>query len=369
MSQERVCITAPFQLRLFDPAETAEVISQEAGPLSADMGLGAFYRSWIRPVLFVDEQSDASTIGEYDRSIALWVALTGDPPLRSLDAYHDVDGETERFIEDVVRAFMVGLWKLKGLRKKTISPPTVHRRVRNIQYCLRLAGPPDGRRKGKRLIRIVPYLPLPSLENKEPEGPQLWELTKILACGGKMKTPNLKWVSNEVFWRSVGALAYNTAERRGAILRVKYSDIRELRVQRALPGMDELAEIKAFELRVPGPIRKGKRRQHVIPLNDGALAAIDALRGDTPREEIVGWPYSIANFSRKWMKLVRLAGFPDEERFNFHRIRSTAITEAEIVKEGSGTMLAGHSDSRVTSKYYKQRRVLRAVLDRLPQPF
>lgn len=367
MSHESVCAPAPFQLRLFDAAALETTPSFSGTGLSPAMGLGDFYRVWLRSRM-IEDGADTATIKEYDRSIALWVEFTGDPPLASLDAWHDDDGDVERFIEDVFRAFTVGLWKLKGRKREKISSYTVHRRVRNIQTCLRWAGPVEGRRKGKRLLKLVPYLDRPELEEFEPEGPQLWELAKILAAGGKMKTPNLPGIANEVFWRSVGTLAYNTAERRGALLRVKYHHLREIRSPRSLPGMDECDEMTGYELKIPAAIRKGKVHEHVVPLNQAAMQAINALRGPTPRETVVGWPYTIANFSRKWMKLVQLAGFPAEDRFHFHRIRSTSVTECELIKEGSGTMLAGHSDSRVTKKFYKQRRVLRAVLDRLPQP-
>lgn len=370
MSQGFSWNTPAPQLRLFDESACdADRGPPPPGTFTADVTLYELYQAWIKPVWLKEQQCDPKTIAEYDRSLALWVQFTGDPPLESLDLARDERGEVEHFVEQVTAAFVAGLAGLKGKRGAPQSAFTALRRVTNVQSCLRLAGWPDGRRKGKKLIRMVPALPRPTVPEIDPEGPQVWELRKILDAAERMQVPRLAGISPAVFWRSLVRLAFNTAERRGALLALKFADVRELREQRSLPGCEEPGEVCSFELHVPAVVRKGhKKKGLVIPLNDAALGAVRELETACPRELLYPWPHTLRYFAECWKQLVvELAGFPDEPRFHFHRIRSTAISEATAINEQAGVMLAGHSSAEVTRKHYQQRRLLRQTLPQMPQ--
>lgn len=358
------------QLKLFDDAGVDEPNGQSPpGCFSPRTTLGEFYDAWIRPVRFAEEQLDRKTIAEYDRSIDLWVQLTGDPPLEALDLARDVAGEVEAFFDAIAAKFLLGLQALRGKRTEKCSAFTVKRRMTNVQTCLRYAGPLAGRSRGRKIIVGVPVFRIPPTPIEEPEGPRLSELKRIIDAAEKMKTPKIPGVAPPIFWQSLTRFAFQTSERRGALLGVRFSDVRPIDDAARLPGCEPVDPECTHEMRVPGGLRKGHvKRTLFIPLNPQALEAIEAMRSDTPREVIFAWPHCLEHFAECWKTLVtKHAGLPDESRLHFHRVRSTAISEATELHPMCGQLLAGHSTGEVTMRHYQQRKLLRRHLMRMPR--
>ena len=147
-------------------------------------------------------------------------------------------------------------------------------------------------------------------------------------------------------------VAYNTAERRGALMAV------------------EFAHVDGREMRFPRGIRKGRRRTHRVWLNDAALAAIESIRTD--RRLIFpfpNWPRSARWFQDVWKKkLLASAGIPEHRRFGLHGLRKAAASELAKINPLAAQLALGHGDFRTTQNHYINPGIQADALARLPQP-
>lgn len=335
------------RLRLVS-ADRAEHDS-ESLDVSPAMSLMAFWRRFLRPVIWeISRKADKKTLVEYEKSLEYWTLFTGDPPLQAID-------------DRTLAHFLAGLRTIPGRapvgQSKPASEYTIVKHIGNIQACLHHAGPWSREYpKAQELLKRVPMLERPSLDPHEDSDGRadefytLEEMAAILRGAELMASPRVGLVPPPDWWRSLVSVAYNTAERKFALLHVRFADL------------------DGRKLRFPRSIRKGKRKSNVIQLNDAAMAAIDKIRG--PREFIFGWPHCPRYFDTCRERLLKLAGIPRERWFGMHAFRRTAATAIGLADPLAAQWLLGHADFKTTNDHYlggKKQRVAQA-LAALPQP-
>lgn len=347
----------PRVLRLFSedaPAEEPQPASDGPLQLSASMSLCEFAEAFVLAIWLKERNASLETIELYRDSLNHWKRFTKDPPLSQLDLSIEHSGA-----DYFVGIFVAGLYAEPGRKSEKASPATVHRHCRTIQTCLTLAGPrsagsrSSALRKAQRLIGEVPWIEKPTVEGGNNEASfTLEELGAILDATDKMPRPLWPGLTPGQWWRSLVILAYNTGERRRALLEVKYSN-REGPV-----------------LHFPRGIRKGKKRSHAIALNSAAIEAIESIWTEG-RDVILpwkNWPKSRRWFHTNWHRLLNLAGIPEARQFGLHGIRKCAGTEAATINPLAAQLLLGHSDFRTTQKHYLHPRIQSEALAKLPQP-
>ena len=136
-------------------------------------------------------------------------------------------------------------------------------------------------------------------------------------------------------FRCIIDLAYLTAMRKGDLLRLKLSDIREdgLYVQQGKTGKRQIFELTSDLQSLLSRIRKLRRRVSYLWL----FATRD------------GQPYTSSGFDSIWRRVVKRSGVKD---VHFHDIRAKSITDAKRIGGlDYAQALAGH-ESRSTTEGY-----------------
>jgi len=333
-----------FIPKLFEP-DLAEATEAEKLGLSSSMTLCEFFEAYVAKSWLKERHDSAKTMGLYRDALKHWKHFTGDPPLKQIDDFHTAE-------------FIGGLFTLPGRGAEFMAPATVDKHRRAIQTCLRLAGPRNEKaKKGQRLLSEVPFLEPVHLDDPDVDDDfTLAEIEKILAVCHLMRLPKLPGVKPVNWWQSLIILAFNTGERRGALLGVTYADL-------------TFDERRGALLCFPRTIRKGQRKRNKVPLNAAALQAIEKIR--TPRELIFpwkNWPKNTKWFETNWKRLLAMAGIPEERQFGIHSIRKTTGTAVFNLNPAAAQLLLGHSDMATTQKFYVNQGVVRAAVDELQQP-
>jgi integrase len=381
MGERRWLDPQPLTLRVFDSdGNPALDASDGRRGLSAEMTLTEFCEEFVWPVYWVSNQLSPLTREGKEGALKLWVRFTGDPPLRDL--------EVDRGGDYVVSQFLAGLYAMarstklrrqqelaerekrefrKLLPEELCSPATIDTKCRAIQLLLNIAGPRTREHPlAQRLISEVPYIPKPTLDSGDEHSEEtftLEEMGQILAAAPKMDWPCWPGIPPAAWWDSLIRVAYNTSERRGALLGVK------------LPAVD------AATIVFTRWIRKGKKKTNVLPINAACRAAIERIR--TPRELLfpipgVGFPRCRRWFHTNWGRLLEHAQIPPERRFGPHGLRRSTATEVAL-QDGEQSdavqLLLAHSNPETKKAYEhkgriatKRQQVLKAKLDNLPQP-
>jgi integrase len=154
----------------------------------------------------------------------------------------------------------------------------------------------------------------------------------------------LREVASDQF-RCVLNLAYLTAMRKGDLLKLKLSDIREdgLYVQQGKTGKRQIFEMTAALQTLLTRIRKLRRR-------------VGTLWLFTTRH---GQPYTESGFDSIWRRLVKRSGVKD---VHFHDIRAKSITDAKRLGGlDYAQALAGHESRDTTEGYVKSKETERVL--------
>ncbi len=149
-------------------------------------------------------------------------------------------------------------------------------------------------------------------------------------------------VSSDQF-RYIIDLAYLTAMRKGDLLRISLSDVREggLYVQQVKTGKRQVFDMDPELRALLRKIRNLRRR----------VSSMSLFCTRT------GQPYSVSGFDSIWRRLVQRSGLKD---VHFHDIRAKALTDAK--RDGGldyAQALAGHESRNTTEGYVKARDVER----------
>ena len=326
-------------LHVYTPPATSPRDRRQAD-LSPTMSLSAVFAAYVRPVCLLPSGACESTINQYAESLGYWATFTGDPPLLEVDDYAAAD-------------FVAGLMRLPGRKSPTISPNTVRKHCRHVQYILDRCGPRTRHlRQAAGLIPEVPYLAAPKKRPKPTvEAFVLAEIRAWLNACSTATRPQIPGVMPPPWWRALIVAGYNTGLRIGSLLALQ---------RQWLTVTDD----GSGWVVIPSHAVKGNRSRHVYC----SPAAVAAMRSIPTRGHIFPWPQSVRQLQRYRQRLLIAAHLPPERQFGFHGLRRALGTELFRINAGAARAQLGHADERTTREYYVTADAVAPALAAVPQP-
>jgi integrase len=182
--------------------------------------------------------------------------------------------------------------------------------------------------------------------------PEAWltdEMTRLFRAIESEKG----WITGikaSLWWRAIVMLGYQTGERCGGLLALRWRDASEAGVVFRAEG------------------RKGRRRDTYREIDRECYEALAAIRGDRgPNDTVFPWDKAYTYIWDKLGGILQRAGLPKDRRCKFHKIRRTTASYYEAAG-GSAQQLLDHSSPKVTKAYLDPRIVksLRAC-DAIPK--
>lgn len=326
-------------LRIFSDDGDHDSPPADANGLWPGMTLLEFYELYIRPVCLV--KAAKRTLDQYDQTLALWVRVTGDPPLPQIDEF-------------TCARFLRGVMALPG-RDGPLADNTVRKHCVHVQYCLDRAGPYSRRNNplGKGFLDDPPLLLKPSVtKNDDIENFSLDEIGQWLDVCHLAARPRLRGVDSKDWWQSLVVFDYNVGVRPESLLALRFDWI-------------TTDEFGAW-IKVPCRSIKGKKHGRKFYLNDHAFAAIERIRTD--RELIFAWGKSSGWLQTCRRRLLSQTEIPKHRQFGFKGLRKAFGTELGKISEIASKMAMGHAGGDVTISSYQHKVIMVEAVRKLPQP-
>ncbi|MCE9546395.1 MAG: tyrosine-type recombinase/integrase [Planctomycetia bacterium] len=284
--------------------------------------------------------SDAFWQVFYPRALALRAEKTAKAYRITIDQLGEYLGRPA-MLGDLDDETVIG-W-MGSLRDK-LAPQTINARRDKLLALWRFLA-------RKRFVEEFPDVP--KLDEPAPQ-PMAWTMEQLAglldACLAYEGQP-FAGVQAAGWWHSFHLVAYDTGERLGALLQLRWD---------WLDGADLL---------VPAHARKGRQKPMLYRLDVGTLAALDAIRLPE-RELIFPMDRDKAIFYKRYERILKAAGLPCGRRDKTHRIRRTFASHLEAVSPGAATAALAHSSRKVTEAYLDERITQRQrPSDLLPRPW
>ena len=308
--------------------------------LSPKMRLTEFYWSYYRPICLESKGRRPATTYEYETSLKYWRDFTSDPPIGKITPY-------------VCAAFVKALLRLRGQHGEAISPTTVRKHCKQLQYILdRLAPRNRDNRQGTGLLPDVPFLDSPRARPKPPiDSFRVEEIQRWIEIADNARLPKIAGIRPGEWWRCLILFCFNSGLRIGTVLELKWS------------------MLSGNQLDVPAEIYKGGC-PHRFYLSEHALEAIEPLENlpGNP-EKIFASPYT----NHRPLHAIRRrmfenAGIPENRRFGFHGLRKAAATEIARINPEGARLMMGHASLKTTIGHYIHPALQAEVMNALPQP-
>jgi len=188
----------------------------------------------------------------------------------------------------------------------------------------------------KKLLDTWPTYPLFRVPERVPE---CWladefqrlidsaALEKVTICG----IPAAKW------WRAILLTCYDTGERIGSVLSLKWSEVR---------GCDVIYRAEC---------RKGRRRDILREISVQTADAMLEIRGDRKHDDLVfPWDKNRQYVWRRLEIILERANLPHGRKDKFHKIRKTTASYAAAAGLDAQKLL-DHADPATTKKYLDPR--------------
>lgn len=169
--------------------------------------------------------------------------------------------------------------------------------------------------------------------------PKAWtkkELAKLFAAI-KRQTGWIGGVPAMDWWHTLHMVAWETGERIGALMQVRWDDI----------------DLTHRALLIPAENRKGGREDRSYKLTSHTIECLVKI-SHPQREMVFPWPYNPNYIWYRYSQLLKAAGLPSDSKSKFHRMRRSVASHAEAAG-GNATELLGHSQRRVTRAYLDPR--------------
>lgn len=136
------------------------------------------------------------------------------------------------------------------------------------------------------------------------------------------------------FWRALILLGYETGERVGGLLSLRWQDVSE----------------RGVIFRAEG--RKGRRRDLYSEISPECYRSLCEIR--TLGDLVFNWDKTYTYLWRRLGEILKRAGLPADRRCKFHKIRRTTASYYEA-GGGSAQQLLDHSSPVVTKRYIDPR--------------
>jgi hypothetical protein len=328
-------------VKIYHAESGSSPLAGSRGALSPDMRLSELVRVWYKPVYLIARDSRERNIEQVDETVALWVAITADPPIDQIDAWS-------------CSHFVAGLKKRKGRKYPTIGNNTIRKHCGAIQTILDLCGPPSRtNREGLGLLdaSAVPYVTRPPADESEAgeDTFTLAQLVKLIDNADAARLPQLPGCTPGMYFRRLYAWTFNTGLRIGGTMMSSWRGYRG----------DHLN----LQARVAAKGHRSKR----VELNEVAQQIVESMRG-IDAERIFPWPRAWPA-SRKGLYIEhrRIVQFlPKDERYAFHAVRRLHNHELLEINPIACQKSLGHRSARTTIENYTGRKVVAAAVARLP---
>jgi len=188
----------------------------------------------------------------------------------------------------------------------------------------------------RRLLDRWPQIPLVRVPERIPEAWMTDEFCRILASAAQERV-RYDGTPAALIWRALLLVCYDTAERIGAALPLKWSAVR-----------GRLILFRAED-------RKGRRRDILREIGEETQAALDAIRGDRgPEDHVFPWPRGRSYLWKRLGIILKRAGLPATRRDKFHKIRKTTASYYAAAGHSAQALL-DHADPATTKKYLDPR--------------
>lgn len=336
-----------FPLRLFQDGDpTDDLKPRRSTQVTEWSTLTDLYDLFVLPKRRVRQRSQPRTIEQDRNALAIWERLTGNPPLCRIDAA-------------TVEAFSDAYAECPGRDAEHVSPNSIRKVCTHLQFILDAAGPEVRRDRPTAGIfdRRPPYIPRPPLRDKPAEDQFTLDEIQLLieACRFAPRTTSLMGHDPATWWRSLFTFLYNTGLRIGSAIQAEWS-----MVDCDKPGW----------ISIPAAIYKGGKVGHQIYLNRWARAAIDAVRrpGQSRLFPWTDWPASNTWLHACRRKILESSTIRSDHHYGFHALRKSLISWLAGENPMLASMVAGHRTGNVTRDHYVKPDVVKALLDRVPQP-
>jgi integrase len=172
------------------------------------------------------------------------------------------------------------------------------------------------------------------------------EIAAILAAADKLPGYYRNGIKRSDIMRATILCAYCTGLRRGDLLRMMRSQLRD----------DGTATV--LQRKTGYPVR--------VKLSPDALEAVRRLKPDTADDRLLPWAVHQNVIHVTFAKLVKAAGV---RKGQFRWLRRSAGSYAETVQPGGGARLLGHRDERMFRRHYEDAEITQTtVIEPPPLP-
>lgn len=225
--------------------------------------------------------------------------------------------------DDTVSAF--ASWRIDG----GLSKKTVNRDLANLLAIWRWL-------HTRGYVSNWPQVEMESLPERIPVALMEDEIGRVMTA---IDTEPLR-VGNipaPVFWRAVMLVIWDTAERIGAIMSLKWEHV----------------DLRGRWIRFDAESRKGAVADNVLPLAADTCTALRKLHRHG-EASVFPWPYHPTYIYNRLGRIMRRAGLPNNRLYKFHVVRKSVASHYEAAG-GNATSLLKHSSRKVTMAYLDPR--------------
>lgn len=193
----------------------------------------------------------------------------------------------------------------------------------------------------RQLLRNYPNVPRQPLPRLLHFAWMQEELRKLYASASRTHG-NYCGVHAGDWWPALISLLWDTGERIGAIVQLRWKDI----------------DLNGGWVLIEAALRKGKTADKSHKLSNETLEHLRKIR-QPDRELILPWPYSRNYLYHPFGQILRRAGLPTDAKSKFHRIRRSVASHFEAAG-GDATELLDHSSRSITKKHYIDPRIVKS---------
>lgn len=193
----------------------------------------------------------------------------------------------------------------------------------------------------RKLVDTWPTIPTVKIPRRVPEAWLTEELQRLLDSAKAEKTV-VCGIPGGLWWRAILMLCYDTGERIGAVLALKWSGVR------------------AGSVLFRAEDRKGRRSDILRDVSPETMLAMLAIKGSRgPDDNVFPWDRKHTYIWTRLKIILQRAGLPAGRRDKFHKIRRTTASYAEAAGL-SAQKLLDHASPITTAAYIDPRIVRQA---------
>lgn len=246
--------------------------------------------------------------------------------IRTFGEFLGHDATPADLTEEKVTAFLVHVRDYRTVSGRPIAARTVN----EYRHRLRALWEWLARKKLVNEFPTVAKMPEPRRSPKAWSAEELSRLFQACAAqrGSYLGIPRCDW------WLSLHMVAWDTAERIGALMQVRWEHL----------------DLARGILSIPAELRKGGFGDAIYTLHADTVSLLEKMK--EPARELV-WPFPMSIHTRysHYREILKQAGLPCDRGSKFHRMRRSVASHLHAGGFNASEAL-GHSSTAVTKKSY-----------------